>query len=111
MSQANNHHITNTPTPSLASLVHRYWEEVDADPVLDEDGNVCGLARVTMSEMVGVPVETGEDALAALDFLVADGVDLGQKYDPLYLTEGDRLGAVTTSLVHALREHLAGNAA
>lgn len=112
MPQANNSHIT-TPIPSfsLASLVQHYWEEVDGDPDLDDEGKVNATARLTMSKMVGVPAETAEDALAALDCLLAEGVDLGQDYDPINLSGGNGLCVTTTSLTHAIRDYLAGNAA
>jgi hypothetical protein len=95
---------TTYPSPSLATLVRRYWDEVDAEPNLDDEGNVNASAQATMSRMMGVPARSSEDALAALDFLLAEGVDLGREHDPIHLTEVDGLSEITTSLVHAIRD-------
>ena len=91
---------------ALASLVKRYFAEVDAfnTSPLDDDGHFHGDQPfdATLEEMIGVPAQTADDALAAIDWLKHDGegcmIELGG--DGLY-------GQVAGSLVDAVRDYLA----
>jgi hypothetical protein len=73
----------------LATLVHRYFDEVDAfntraltDASTDEEADALAEAtyNATLRQMIGVPARTMGDALAALDWLIKEGADLENEY-------------------------------
>ncbi len=90
----------------LAALIRHYFAEVDAFnscPLLHDDEFFHGDQPfdVTLEEIIGVPAQSADDALAAMNWLKHDGeacmIELGGY--SLY-------GQVAESLVNAVRDYL-----
>src|SRR6185369_6019829 len=90
----------------LAALVKRYFAEVAAfcsDPRGDDDNWYLADQpfHVTLRELMGVPVRSRDDAVAAVDWIIFEGKDGVINFG------GDGLfGQVGESLGHALRNYL-----
>ena len=100
----------------LAALVVRYFAEVEdfnrlspAEGRTDEDNDALAEATFdnTMQEMVGVPARSRQDALAALDWLTKEGVDL----DELSYGDWSPHARTANSLVDAIRVYIEGGVA
>ena len=96
----------------LAVLVHRYFEEVDAFnawcsatyPDDDAfDARAASTYDATCDRMLGMPVRTAKDAVAALDWLIRDEAHLDVLGDGYRRDE-----SIVVSLVEALRDYLTG---
>jgi hypothetical protein len=95
--------------PDLSSLVRLYFQQVDdfnsratrADET-DKEANALldRTAIKTMRKMIGVPVESREDALAALDWLI--------KEDAIEMSGDAPFERAAASIVYALRGYLDG---
>lgn len=99
---------------SLAGVVKRYFAEIDAfnstHHATDEESNAHADATYerTLSMMIGVPARTGEDALAVLDWLLREGVNLNCTYGDI--DEECAYGRAATWLVDTLHDYLAATA-
>ena len=101
----------------LAALVRQYFKQVAAfnktsvgDYRTDEQNDALAEAtyEATQERMIGVPARTAEDALAALDWLIKEGVD----FEIDYSDEPDgRHEEVVVSLVTAIRSYIEGRIA
>jgi hypothetical protein len=103
-----------TRKSSLAPLIRLYFHQINTFNTrpfrfeqTDEEANTLARATYekTLRQIIGVPVRTAEDAVAAFDFLVREKVDLGSEPD-----WPSDFGKVTHSLVDSLRSYLAASA-
>jgi hypothetical protein len=104
----------------LAAIVRRYFAELDEfdsmpGHVFDAlpDAEVHAIANATYAgtakKMIGVPARTPADALAAVDWIIREGRDSVIEIDGK--PDAFLYNRVTHSLIHALRDYLAGRVA
>lgn len=94
----------------LATLIARYFTEVDAfnaAPGEDDaafEAKASSTYEATLHKMIGMPVHTPGDAVAAIDWILRDGEDclIDFNYGPY--------GAAAASLLKEVKIYLAGGA-
>ena len=94
----------------MAGLISRYFAEVEAFNTvgIDDDDELDAIAEatfdVTIRKLVGVPVRTSGDAIAAIDWILAEG-----EHSRIDFSHGEH-GAAASSLLKELRIYMEGSA-
>lgn len=101
-------------TSELAALIRRWWAEGDAFNALPNDilgDHASAIANstynATANQMIGVPARTPEDTLAAIEWLIRED-DANERIHFDDSVCGCLYDRVSHSLMHAVRDYLAG---
>jgi hypothetical protein len=101
--------VMATRSGELASLMRRYWAEIDVFNATphptdkESDAHAASTYEFTLAQMIGVPARSRDDALAAFQF-IRDELELEDRF-------GGDLADALSSLLDAVDGYISGRGA